>query len=178
MAGENAVQPGEGTGARVKTPATRKPLSPRHHVYIEGVLAGKTGKQAAIDAGFSAASASSRALELNSHPEVIKALEARKARLRKATGYDVEAAFKELDDTISRATEVKQFNAVVKAIEAKSRMVGILDKPNALIGIDISAVLAEARGRRLRPLPDVQDATVIDVAAAKGLLGASVDIFG
>jgi len=152
-----------------KTPQTRKPAPPPYFVFTAGILAGKTDRQAAIDAGYSPASAASRALAMKSHPEVIAALEAGKARLRKATDYDAEAAFKELNDTIVAAAGAKQFNAVVKAIEAKSRMVGILDKPNTAIGIDISAILAMARGRLLNPhrMPPLEDANVIDVAAAK-----------
>ena len=73
----------------MKTPVTRRPMTARHHAFVEHVLAGKTGTQAAIDAGFSPGSASSRAAELNAHPEVIAALEAGKARLRKATDYMV-----------------------------------------------------------------------------------------
>ncbi len=163
-------------------PLTRKPLTVRHQKYIDGVLAGKTGRQAAVEAGFAEKSADSRALELNKHPEIIAAVAKGREELRKASGYDVKAAFEELDAAMKQAAEAKQFNAVVKAIEAKSRMVGILDKPNPLVSINAAEILAAARGRidayRAEKLAEVQDVEAIDVAAAKARALEQINIFG
>lgn len=156
-------------------PLTRKPLTVRHQKYIDGVLAGKSGRQAAIEAGFAEKSADSRALELNKHPEIIAALAKGREDLRKASGYDVKAAFEELDATMKQAAEAKQFNAVVKAIEAKSRMVGILDKPSPLVGLDIAAVLAAARARRLPARGEAEDARIVNATTAPAKPG--FDIF-
>jgi hypothetical protein len=142
----------------MKKPATRRPMTVRHHEYVAGKLAGKSDRQAAIDAGFTASSASSRALELNAREDVQALIAGGKKRLMKATDYTAEAAFVELDDLVVEAKTAKQYGAAVKAVEAKCRMVGILDKPNALLVISVEDALREARSRMLNPR--VEDAQI------------------
>jgi hypothetical protein len=142
----------------MKKPATRRPMTVRHHEFVAGKLAGKSDRQAAIDAGFTAASASSRALELNAREDVQALIAGGKKRLMKATDYTAEAAFDDLDKAMDFAVKANSPGAYVKAIEAKARMVGILDKPNALLVISVDEALRQARSRML--IPRVEDAQV------------------
>lgn len=114
-----------------------------------------SGRDAAIAAGFSEKTATKQAHRLEHENQLVMAeLEKQRLALRKRTGYDADAAVTEFDTAIADARKANQYNAVMKGIEMKCRIHGLIrEKVDLSVTeqMDIQGTLAEARSR-LRPL--------------------------
>ena len=160
--------------ARAELVAAMSKLSARHQKFVAAYLSHGKGKQAAIEAGFSPVSAATRAWRLlHESPEIMAVVEMARNTLAEQCVYTVERAMAELDIAIARASEANQINAMVKAIECKSRLHGLLidrqqveveTKPNLRDAIQIARERAEERTRQLlleqRTITDVDFRTV------------------
>lgn len=97
-------------------------LTAQHVQFVAGIMAGKTQKQAAIDAGFGTQAGAKLMKQ-----DKIKQEIARQADLmRQKTGYDAAAMMAELDKAIAFAEETENAGAMTKAIELKGKLHGLL----------------------------------------------------
>lgn len=116
-------------------------ITHRHVAFVAGILAGKTQKKAAQDAGFFAQTAT----KLMRNPLVIEELARQRQIVRARTGYDAEAMMNELDAAITHAKETENAGAYVKAIELKGKLHGLLiervdQRQVAAFSINISGI--------------------------------------
>jgi phage terminase small subunit len=128
-------------------------LSTRQQLFIAAMQRGVTGTQAAIEAGYSAHSAKSRAHVLMTNERVSAELARVREKLAAEAEYNGTKCMAELDNAITFALETKQPNAYVKAIELRARLAGLLrDKLDITVEqkVDLAGALAEARERSLR----------------------------
>ena len=132
-------------------------LTPQQRQFVASYLGGATATQAAIDAGYSAHSAKSRAHVLLSGNKLIRAeIERVQQRLAKTADYNAEKCAAFIDTRIARAEADKQHSAAAKYHEQKMKLFGLLiDKQHiAVEQVDLTGALAEAKARLLRPRCD------------------------
>lgn len=141
-------------------------LDPKRIKFVHGLAAGKNQRQAAIDAGFSEKSASVRAHKLMKEEAVRDALNAIRQDWATDAKYDLGAAMREIDDGIKFSRETKNATAMVKAIELRAKMSGLLNDAAIQINIgqtvDVAGALAAARARVQRPRPADDDAEEVE----------------
>ncbi|MGN6479486.1 terminase small subunit [Luteibacter sp.] len=136
-----------------------KPLTPKQQKFVAALVAGKTGVDAAIAAGYPAKSAKNAAYQLTHDNQAVRAELARiAASLSQEADYNAQKAVVELDEKIAVAEGVKQLSAVAKLLELKMRVFGLLrDKLDITVErVDINGALTDARNRvSLRPMRDL-----------------------
>jgi phage terminase small subunit len=135
-------------------------LTPKHRKFIAAIVSGKTGVDAAIEAGFSKSSAKNAAYQLTHENQAVRAELRRIATVLQAeTEMDGLELVRRLEQDIEEAKALKQYGPVIKAREVQARTLGLLrDKVEVTVDrIDLSGVMAEARARRsaLRPMRDL-----------------------
>ena len=135
-------------------------LTPKHRKFIAALVAGKTGVDAAIEAGFSRASAKNAAYQLTHDNQAVRAeLQRIAAVLRESTELDAAEMARRLEQDIQEAKALKQYGPVMKAREVQARLHGLLrDKVDITVEqrVDINGALTDARNRvSLRPMRDL-----------------------
>lgn len=133
-------------------------LTTQQRRFVASYLGGATATQAAIDAGYSAHSAKSRAYVLLSTNKLIRAeIDRVQQRLAKTAEYNAEKCATFIDTRIARAEADKQHSAAAKYHEQKMKLFGLLiDKQHISVEqVDLAGALAEAKERaRLRLMCD------------------------
>jgi phage terminase small subunit len=124
-----------------------KKLTPRQSRFLGSFLETSNGTKAAIAAGYSEGNAKKTAyLLLHKNASVMAAVdEARKALAEKAQ-YSIERAMREAEEAMAFAKEHKNPNALVKAVELRSKLNGLLIEKHdvrALGGFQIQIVGVE-----------------------------------
>lgn len=98
-------------------------LTPRQAKFVAEYIASNNGAQAAIAAGYSHPSNARDALKV---PLVAKALEDFRRRTVEKGIYDFDMAMAEANDAVAFAKETGNANALVKAIELRAKLNGLL----------------------------------------------------
>lgn len=135
-------------------------LSPRQQRFIAGLQSGLDGTTAAKDAGYSPRWAAQRAHHLINDPGPVRdALERVRNELAQTTQYNGERAMAEAEKAMAFAERTDNANAMVRAIELRARISGVLrDKIDITVEMpDINQALTEAKARVLRPMCDPHD---------------------
>lgn len=101
-------------------------ILPRQWKFINGVCAGKTQKAAAIEAGYPAGRAQKTGNRLMHNPKIRAEIAKTREKIREVTLYDAQAAVTELDDAIKFARESDNATAVMRGIELKAKLHGLL----------------------------------------------------
>jgi phage terminase small subunit len=142
------------------TMTSKTELNTRQQAFVRAyVLNGNNGAAAVREAGYSInnpESARRQAYQLLQNPLIKDAVAQGRHEFVVVTEYDAKAVMSELDAAIDFARSTKNANALVRAIEAKAKVAGLMtDKVELNVNnVDICAALQEARSRLLRPLPD------------------------
>jgi hypothetical protein len=170
----DTVQPAAGTALDVRAPFAPSPefvaamqaLSPRHAMFVRAYLRSGNGAAAATAAGFAPKHAASRAWKLLRLPKVQAAIQAAHAMTAQGAAYDLQRGMAEAEAGIAFARETKNATAMIKGIELRLRLHGLLvDKSEIRFPqVDISGALAEANARTLpKPPIDVTPTRVADI---------------
>jgi hypothetical protein len=145
----------------------KTPQELREQKYADGIIRGKSKRQAALDAGFNKSTAEHSAGRIHNRPAVQEAIATARAELRAAAVYDTKAAVAEVDSTIEFARQHKNPMAAAKLLDLKCRLLGLLvEKVDLRISEkpDVLAALNEARRRVtvINPPPMLTDPSVIN----------------
>lgn len=162
-------------------------LSQKQRLFIAELQKGANGADAAKAAGYSPHAAKFQAYRLLQNELVRAELDKVRQNLAAATEYNGERCMAELDSAIAFAKEHKQANAVVKAVELRARLAGLLrEKVDVTVErIDIGDALSAAKARALRlrcdpahviegefePLADLAPRRASDYESAAPLIG-------
>lgn len=133
-------------------------LTPRQAAFVQAYAVGdKTATQAAIDAGYSAKSARAQTYDLLRHPGVKAELDRIRERITEKTVYDAAAAFNEAGEGIELARKSGNAHALVKAVELRARLHGLLtDKLQVeSVTVDLIGALRDAKARLHPAFPQV-----------------------
>lgn len=102
-------------------------LTPMQAKFIEFYLSGMTGAAACRKAGYAPKNAAKAArVLLNDSPLVMKAIKAARDKSATKATYNYDSAMKEADECISFAKITRNANAMVKAVEHKAKLSGLL----------------------------------------------------
>ena len=126
----------------------------RKEKFVEALLTGVSGAEAARRAGYSPSDARGRASALMKDPLVAQELEHRREKIREMTAYDVGRAMGELDAAMEFARETKNAGALAKTIELRTKLSGLMIERRdvrAMQQIKVEVV----NFSELRPLEDV-----------------------
>ena len=117
--------------------------------YAAGIIKGLTKKQAAIEAGFSVSVAEHSANKIHEKPAVQAAIEQARTEIRAAGVYGHTEAMAEASEAIAFAKKHGNSMALVKAIELRSKLSGLLiDRAEVKVAVvDVRAALEEAKAR-------------------------------
>ncbi len=94
--------------------------------FIEFYSQGLTGAESARRAGYAPTNAAGTASRLLKEPAVMEALDKVRNASQAVATYNLEAAMAETDMCIKFAEATKNANAMVKAVELKSKLSGLL----------------------------------------------------
>ncbi len=121
-------------------------LTERQRKLVQYVATGDPMQQAAKKAGFSPSYArkSSRLLK---HPMIAAAVEAIRAEGRTLAAYDLSEAMKEAEDAARFARLKGNAMALVKSIELRARLSGLLIERIETVTVDLKGSLEAARNR-------------------------------
>jgi phage terminase small subunit len=125
-------------------------LTLQQRQFVASYLGGASATQAAIDAGYSAHSAKSRAHVLTSNKLVKAELDRVRNTLAKKAEYSAEQCAAFIDTRIARAEADKQHSAAAKYHEQKMKLYGLLiDKQQIDVNdrIDLRGALEAANAR-------------------------------
>lgn len=104
-----------------------KSLTLKQALFVKEYVKHGNGKRAAIDAGYTATNAIQTASELlRNNPVIKQAIEEAKNSLREGAKYNYEKAMAEADACIEFARQTENANAMVKAMELKAKLTGLL----------------------------------------------------
>jgi hypothetical protein len=102
-------------------------LNLKQRRFVASYLRHGVAKQAAIEAGYSPASAKHTAHRLlYESPKVKAALAKEQKKLQEKTGYSAEEGMKEAGQAMEFAKETGNANAYVKAVELRAKLNGLL----------------------------------------------------
>ena len=101
-------------------------LKPSHQIFVEHYLKTGNGAESSRVAGYSEKNATNSAAQLLKHPTIKAALAEARAGAVVAASYGLDAAMRETDLAIEFAKLTKNANAMVKAIELKTKLNGLL----------------------------------------------------
>jgi len=127
----------------------KTPQEMREQRYAAGIIKGLTKKQAAIEAGFSVSVAEHSVSKIHEKPAVQAAIQEARTEIRAAAVYDHAQAMAEAGEAIEFAKKHGNSMALVKAIELRSKLSGLLiERVEAKVAVvDIRSALEEAKGR-------------------------------
>ncbi|MCA8254816.1 terminase small subunit [Burkholderia sp. AU31624] len=97
-------------------------ISDRQLKFALAVAAGKSGPQAAREAGYP----EGRASDLMRNPFVVSELDKQRAALREKVGYDTDQALKELEEAAAFAIKTNNATALARIRELKMKLMGLL----------------------------------------------------
>ena len=143
-----------------------KPLLNKLQRYVEGISRGRASFPAAKLAGYSDSYARVIATRTKNNAIVAKTLESVRTEGMRMAIYDLARAMKEADDAASFAREHKNPMAVVKAVELRSRLSGLLVDRVEIVNADLRGALeaAEQRVIQITPVADVTNGTLVPAA--------------
>jgi phage terminase small subunit len=148
-------------------------LTTRQSRFIAALQMGIDGTSAAIAAGYSRKSARYTAYDLqNCNAQVMAELARVREEFAEKAAYNAAACMAELDDAIAFAKANKQANALVKAVELRARLAGLLVQKidlNIENRVNITGALAEAKARTARPMCDPAPAIEGEFVALPGI---------
>ena len=139
-------------------------LKPSHQVFVDHYLRTGNASASAKMAGYSEKTSRHCGYQLLKHPTIAAALKEARDGAKIAASYTLDAAMKETDEAIEFAKLTKNANAMVKAIEHKSKLNGLLIERHevktagfmiSITGIDAVAALPELNKQALIPSPTV-----------------------
>lgn len=130
------------------TDASAEILSVSEVRFVSEIALGKSGAEAARAAGYSSRNAATRLMH---RPEIVAAIEAEKAKIREHTLYDVDKAMAETDKAIEMSRETRNPAAMVKAIELRAKLNGLLVDRRADVTDDLNLAEALAAAKRRAP---------------------------
>lgn len=126
--------------------------------FVTAYLAHGDGTRAAVEAGYSEASADSQACVLLLHNTYVRGkVEAARAKIQAKGVYNLEKAMREADDAIEFARSTKNANAYVKAVELKSKLNGLLVEKHEVkqVGFQIQIRGVNEIPQQLPSMPDI-----------------------
>ena len=126
-------------------------LKPKHAEFVHHFLQSANGTEAAKRAGYAEAHTSQEAYRLLRRADVKAAIDAARTTLAECSLYDVQRAMAEALAGIRFAMETKNANALVKGIELRARLSGLLIERIEVATVDIASALTEARARARTP---------------------------
>lgn len=144
-------------------------LSAKRTKFVCALAAGRTGKQAALEAGYSVAGAKARASRLLADPRVQRAVDAIRQQGAAAAQYDLTRLVRTFEEDRSFARKTDSAMAAVRSTENIARLFGFLDHRIEVnvTHVDIAAALADAKARTGRWSElSAEDVEFVDVAAA------------
>lgn len=133
---------------RKKRENAPKVLTPLQKRFVENYLSGMNVTQSAIAAGYAPNSAQVKGSETLKLPHVREMVLAARKQTQETLAvratYTAENAIKELDDAILFARDTSNASALVKAIEAKAKVAGLMQDKNpaasAAFNINITGI--------------------------------------
>lgn len=150
-------------------------LTPRQAAFVQAYAVGdKSATAAAIAAGYSPKSARAQVYDLMRNPGVKAELEGIHERITQRTVYDAAAAFDEAGEGIELARKSGNAHALVKAVELRAKLHGLLTDRLQVdsVSIDLIGALQDAKARlhprfaaALRPTRDPAPAIEGECAA-------------
>ena len=141
-------------------------LTFRQSAFIKFYAAGNSAALAARKAGYGKEMSLRAAQKVLSSPAVRAAVEDARAQLQKATLYDAERAFADLQEAVEFAKEHKSPMAVVRSYELMAKLAGLMVDRVQIESIDLAGAMAEARKRS--PL---REPITIDQAESERMTG-------
>ena len=151
-------------------PMNEAGLTERQRRLVEFVATGLNVQQAATKAGFSPSYArkSSRLLK---HPGIAQAIAAIRAQGRTLAAYGLNEAMKEAEDAARFARLKGNAMALVKSIELRSRLSGLLIERIETVTVDLKGSLDAARARVINSTPERQLCAELGPAAGQAVNG-------
>lgn len=102
-------------------------LSPKKARFVAELVSGVPGAEAARRAGWATLGAATRAWKLtHKDADVMAAIDAARGELQKKAEYGLDKAMVELNAAIAFATKTENATAYVRAVELKSKLMGLL----------------------------------------------------
>jgi len=101
-------------------------LDPRRAAFLIEFVKHGNGKRAALDAGYSSQSSGTYGTSLAKDPRLAAAVEEVRERVMAKAEYTCEVAMKEAQAALDFAEETGNANAYVKAVELRSKLMGLL----------------------------------------------------
>lgn len=127
-------------------PMNTAELTERQRRLVEFVGSGLSVQQAATKAGFSPSYARKSSRLLN-HPGIAQAIAAIRAEGRTLAAYSLAEAMKEAEDAARFARLKGNAMALVKSVELRSRLSGLLIERIETVTIDLKGSLEAAKNR-------------------------------
>lgn len=100
--------------------------NPKHAKFAQGLAQGKTQENAYIDAGYSENGARASASRLLTNANISARVRELQAEAEAKTGHSLVKMIEELQEFEKKARHSGQYNAAVKAIMLKARILGYL----------------------------------------------------
>lgn len=138
--------------------------NPRHEAFIRHLLEGKDACDAYEFAGFKRDDGNAARLKAN--PKVAARLAELQAEIAAETTVTVQGLLNELEEARKKATDLKQLNAAIAAINAKAKLSGLMVErqkievggPGAFDGCNsVESVVDELLRYHLNPYHDLKD---------------------
>lgn len=102
-------------------------LNPKQATFVTEYMKHGSPRQAAITAGYAPKNATKQGYKLTTQcVAVMKAIDDARKSLIERTNYNADAAMVEIDDAIEFSKLQKNANALVKAVELKTKLCGLL----------------------------------------------------
>ena len=126
-------------------------LNEKQQKFVSLVASGLSAQQAARQVGWSASYAR-KASGLLKNPSIRQAIDAIQAEARTVAVYGVVEAMREAGKAMQFATQHKNANAYVKAVELRAKLSGLLIDRVELVTVDLSGAIERAQHRVLSGL--------------------------
>lgn len=124
-------------------------LTHRQRLYAENIARGLDSPAAAKSAGYSDSFAKVAAYRLGKKPEVAQAIASIQTEGRRLACYDVTVAMREANDAAAFARANKNSMALVKAVELRAKLSGLLIDRVEVVAVDLTGALQRAEARVL-----------------------------
>ena len=128
-------------------PSPQTDLNDRQRRFVGLVASGQSLAEAARSAGFSRSYARKANHLLMKHPAIARAIAAIRAEARTASAYTVIQCMREANDAAAFAKANKQSMALVRAVELRARLSGLLIDRVEVVNVDLRGALERAESR-------------------------------
>ena len=115
-------------------------LNPRQDRFVDEYLLDGNGTQAAIKAGFSAATAAQQASRLLRNVKIQQAIAGRQRQLAEKRQWDRERVVAEAETNLYAAREAKQFGSANGALELIGRVTGLLNEKQQQQSVTVTKI--------------------------------------